>query len=872
MAYIVRKNEGYYDEAITTTYTPTLPAHQSGDLLLIAICVDTGNAAAMTNDASWTFVGTQATNGGIRHLWAYKIAASSSETVTFTAGAASYWNHFCYVINDHDASTPIDGSAYAAWSSVSSFSSPSFSTSTDGCLVFYSSFGDNYLYSQLINSGNGIGTHISNVVGDSGIVYFYSKRAAGAVPTVDYLNATASEGGQMWVVAVKNATSGDLSPTASQTIVPAFYNSPFDGGSTPTVRAPDYFGTTTINSITMSSTTPTIVSAYANVPIGFVYRGMQMSGGEATECWSGGWIEQSSARDLSNKILYVNFSLTTLGIRNGAEGLIYVFRDSSGNWAALNPLRKSDAPLGNSPQYFVFDTRSTSFYASSGTLDWSDITQVGIFNHRSGYDTAITSHYTGVTYNLRETILINGDPSDPIDQDTVKSFLIGDSSAPYAGSFQGSGQGLIYSPITFGDGASKTYVDMTATSVETPVSTNFNVSLYPESVTIKINASANDTMIFKSSIFNTASKQIFEVASGSSASATYDFSAMTLIGWVVNWNGDVDIDSITFSGCYLITASNSIIMDSVFSGSLSTTYCLALTAACDVTGCEFTKGAESYAIEIQVAGDYDFSSTTFTGYTTELYVSAATGTVNITLAAGQTVPGYTSAGATVNFVLPTVSATATVVAGSTVQLYNVTQATELDNSVEATTSYSYTISPNLNDVIRLRVAKIGYLPVVYSAVYSGASIGFVVEQVEDTVYTANAIDGSTVTEFAYDGVNVQIDVNDPDGETTIPRGYAWYCYFITTATGIADGFGAFEAIDESNYRINTDIADFQIENVSSPTAPVRISGGYLFRSDGGQVCATTGGTIIMDPGKAYIASSSGLALEASVQTAIGVSV
>lgn len=58
-----------------------------------------------------------------------------------------------------------------------------------------------------------------------------------------------------------------------------------------------------------------------------------------------------------------------------------------------------------------------------------------------------------------------------------------------------------------------------------------------------------------------------------------------------------------------------------------------------------------------------------------------------------------------------------------------------------------------------------------------------------------------------------------------------------------------------------------LENISA--SPVRVSGGYIFRSDGSFVCASTGGTIILEPGKAYIADSGSLALESSVQTVIG---
>jgi hypothetical protein len=67
--------------------------------------------------------------------------------------------------------------------------------------------------------------------------------------------------------------------------------------------------------------------------------------------------------------------------------------------------------------------------------------------------------------------------------------------------------------------------------------------------------------------------------------------------------------------------------------------------------------------------------------------------VTIVLPAGDQIPTVkNSVGSTTVFETPPVTVTATILADSRVQLYNVTQAIELDNSFITGTSYSYIVS------------------------------------------------------------------------------------------------------------------------------------------------------------------------------------
>lgn len=217
----------------------------------------------------------------------------------------------------------------------------------------------------------------------------------------------------------------------------------------------------------------------------------------------------------------------------------------------------------------------------------------------------------------------------------------------------------------------------------------------------------------------------------------------------------------------------------------------------------------------------------------------------------------------------TISAPA-LVAGSRVQLYDLTAGTELYNGVLAGTGLLLPVTWAADHTIRLRAEHADKLALQTVGVLSSSGLTYLDVQADDTVYTGNAIDGSTCTEFSADGPNVQVDISDPDGVTSVQRLYAWAQWYQTTAAGIAsDFFGAVQAIDAATYVIDQALADIHLDNVQA--TPVRVVGGYLARKDGSTVIATGSGSIQMDPGKAYVAGVDGLAREATVQTVLALS-
>jgi len=275
-------------------------------------------------------------------------------------------------------------------------------------------------------------------------------------------------------------------------------------------------------------------------------------------------------------------------------------------------------------------------------------------------------------------------------------------------------------------------------------------------------------------------------------------------------------------------------------------------------GTEINLGAFNLTIDATAASAFAVVGSTVTikaaslANGTKFSSISTTGTITLANGAAIAVSKYTdSTGVNVGV------AVSGLVAGSRIQIYNVTNSLETDNQIVAGTSFFRYGVYTADKTYRLRVTYQNgvtcYDEYESSGTFGSSGIAFSVAQAACTVYNANATDGSTVTEFTADYPNVQVDVSDPDGVTSVQRLYAWYHYEITTADGIRNFFKGMTATDTANYQINVGVVDLRLDNVL--TAPVKVFGGYLFRDDGTTVIAPTSGSIQMDPSKAYIANS-----------------
>jgi hypothetical protein len=204
------------------------------------------------------------------------------------------------------------------------------------------------------------------------------------------------------------------------------------------------------------------------------------------------------------------------------------------------------------------------------------------------------------------------------------------------------------------------------------------------------------------------------------------------------------------------------------------------------------------------------------------------------------------------------------ITNSRVQIYNETTGQELYNDIHQVVGdleYEYNDGEGITvgDILRIRITYInGSTAKLRQELKTIATVtGFVAfaDQEDDKVYNQNAIDGTSVTEFGADYPNIEVDINDPDQQTSIPRLYAWWVANEYTEDGIANYFEGIIAEDFANYRVITQVVqDFKIDNLSNQG--VVFLGNYrLYRDDGGIPVVTTttgGGSIILYAGNVNI--------------------
>ena len=211
--------------------------------------------------------------------------------------------------------------------------------------------------------------------------------------------------------------------------------------------------------------------------------------------------------------------------------------------------------------------------------------------------------------------------------------------------------------------------------------------------------------------------------------------------------------------------------------------------------------------------------------------------------------------------------------GSRLQIYNVTTSTEIVNTVSSGSTYTYDYNNGTGisdgDSIRIRLARC--LGATASIGYEGITVAsangwsLFAAQDDDIVYNANGIDGTAVTEFNFDYPNIQVDINDPDGETTISRLYAWWANERTTEQGIRTLIGGLIAEDQANYKVVSSRINLKLDN-SASTGVLFTGNLRLYRDDGAvPVVGSTsgGGSITLYADKVYVAETGTSGLTAS---------
>jgi len=910
MAYILRVAQGGSVDA--SSHTPTLPAHVSGNLIVVCLANKTGITAISTATSGWTLVGTQGAFQSCRGAIAWKIAASSAETAPTFSGQNDWWTSFVYIISDHDATTPIEAWQRCDWGdsstistavsntvAASSNSGSAISASTDS-LLLYACMSDSTnamrcLAQDLISDGIFIGAGSNSVSQMNG---HRQHGASGTVPSVTMYGAATNQGGNFWVVSVKNASGGELQEDCRFGGDEFQWYGSFGVTYTPfgTAGAPSTLdddqgappAAVTIDGIDGSTSAATldhteITSMLSSDPLGTT---TAITSSEVTAgAWVGAVQTLGANKDMSGKVFGVHYVVQFLSQSSmGAKGVVVAFADSSGNWVAYQIATKAKIAVnGYTTDLAAFiSLGNADVLDSDGTIDWTVIKKIGWFYHRAGSQANAVKLFIKNATLWDAAVVTGGSSGYPVTWPKLNAmskswyqFALTDlqASAQLQGKY----------PIQIGDGTKKTYFKATASSFEFPKDHDVSSATSQQqwnvgssSAGITVYASASDTVDMSAALFATETPQPFTIHASSSTSATYSFIGASFVGWDVTWKTGIDCVGATFSGCGEIDVKGADFTNCTISDTTSTDAAIAFTesgSTLDNCTIDVTGTSAAYHLELGTSVTaITLTDVTFTGTpsTDKVHVLRTTGTVTINISGSTTLSAgdVTSAGATVSIVSDPINQVVIVsgfTSGSRIQIYDTTNATELfngtasaGNTVVSGTTATWTdpSTASGNRAIRVRVSYVtgatakGFLELTgltCGTTAGTASVTYPVTQVADTTYDDNAITGSTVTGVTFtdsspDVVNIDVASNS----ITWPSIYAAWVYYAFTSTGIATDIDYIDGIDTANYILS----NMKIKNTSSPSDPLVVSGGYGRDSTTGasvDLVDTTGGTLILAP-------------------------
>lgn len=892
----------------------TFPTHAVGDLLLVFATND-GGGTAITVSAGWATLGTQAASAGCRSAWCYKVATGTSGEDPTISGANDDWCLTKYVVTGANATpfgaTPASGTDFyrldydLTSKGKATLSAGALTTATDNCLLLIG-IGQDATSGTFASAGfkpnpDDICLDTSVVMNTGGISHVtghLQMGAAGATPAID-LYANTLDGGNVWIIAIRNATSGPLMKDVRTGVEVGKWHGDF-GNTLETLGyvAPHTAVTSNVGGIATSTTVPT-VSTLADAPMA---PGSMSSFADATNgganVWSGAtW--PISATDYTGTVAVTRWQLSSTGSPVGTKGVIDVFVDGSGNWVAYrlvaNPAASEGIAASLSYQAAVAVGAATE-YASSLTesgasgvaVDLTDIRYRGVWYERVALSGTGRTIYVANDMILRTAKLIGGDAVYPVKLSDLPTYTKL-NGLPFVNQLQGSGQVLPKGKVQIGDGSTPTYFKIEAQSLEyskawdITKAENREWNASASSVGVTVYASANDTIDLSAGVMATSVRQPFTIHASSSLSASYLTSGFLLIGFNFTDNAGLDWVSSSFKQGGKAT----------FAGGASLTNCIvkpvatvgdaavAITAngsVLDGTEIDVTGTDATYHLELGPSVTaITLADVTFTGTASadKVHVLKTSGTVTITISGSTSLSAgdVTTAGATVDIVDPTASITisnAGLVSGTKVLLRNTTQDTELDIATVGGSGYSFgPVTVGAGEAI-----EVGDRIDIYGTWASGTSykknyheagvatlsdLTFIGTQEDWTDANNLATDGSAQTEFTADYPNIQVDIASPDNYIQCAKLAAWFIYNQTTDDGIRNYFGAVSSYG-AVFTVATAVADILLDNTQA-TSIAQNDNIYWQRDDGAMavepVTSGGGGISLKMTGDVFVVSVAG---------------
>lgn len=662
-------------ESTTTDGGLTLPVctHEVGDLLVAFLVGDTGTPTVGVSSSSGWFQIFQRVNTCSLTVLAKYVTAAEPDVV-MTATVTETYSGVLVAIQDvfqgySSGSLPVINHV-AATPSGTLVALPTITTTTDNslCLACVSSaapasisFSHDALQSLIMVDGAAEGL---------GVGWFFKKTAG---LTTAYNAATISSQNGAKAVLEFRAPAGGAEvippyPVSDTSLLltpslPVIY----DGSAIIAATADTNFGTT-IAGRTCNDATLTTVADVGIDSGAFMSMTGATNAASATAMSGAEAIMPAGKYNIGSNNILCHFRHATpiqnqrLSTVNSGRGVWFGMRSAAANYKVWQ-VHGSDAPLvPGYVQPIVINFDNTDLIGSAGSPTSNDIRSYGFWS--GGIGVLTQQSCFGPLWSMGLTTLAGGNAANPIGiQGVARAAAL--NKIRFSSIVQGNNQMLCLQAIQFGDGGTNPiYLGLDSTAIEFPSKRNVTKKLVNYNGTDNLIGftyypGASDTIIHKASVVSSPSLYHWRIHASASASATYDFSGLSLIG-----AGDVQLRPVTtftgmsFTSCPTVYTNLAAINGCVFTNSKVFPSTLAGLAL--VVNSSFTKTTgTSHAIEVGgTASTIDLSGLTFTGYAGSngstgneaIYVNIATGTVTLNVVDGGNTPSIRTAGATVNVV------------------------------------------------------------------------------------------------------------------------------------------------------------------------------------------------------------------------------
>ena len=692
----------------STTFTPNIPKHAAGELIVIGVVSNPGTAA-ISISSGWIVL-SSAVSDGSRSTIGYKVAATNSEVRPTFTGTSGPWCGIAFVLRDVNVNNIINSSARYDWSSANP-QSPILTTTENNCFVLYmigcwgGSSGANYQIN--ISPTDLVSIDKENTSGNSTIVMGYiNQLVAGSVPRVTF--RTDTDGGNIHVVAFNNSTNGNMGIGMSNFMqVIDLYK---DVTSQSWAALSTVF--TSFDGISVDST----ARETRGLPDSDAWgRYAKLNGTYATGVLYVGAIHiLSSTINLSNAIFSIQWFIVDPVTWN-TNGVKVIFIDNVGSYKGYHIGDYRDMLSGIAVTSHISCGSGTE-WVSSGAIDWTNITKIAYLQDRINPDAYGFLGIKGAFYYKSTNTITGGSVGSPINFVNLNRLYNGLCYSQKVNLNSGSQAQLVMKqPVTFGDGTTKTILNFQGASIEIPlpygeINSFWNVA--DGAMGLIIYAGASDVYDFRYCVLKAGTKSFFIIHNSFNLLATF-YPPVAFIGFLIIWKTGLALADTTLSKCYEMDAKAATITNCIISNPIGGS-AMKIDDGAEILSCQFsTATSADYAIRIPAAGSYDLSNTTFTGFTKDIHVTAVTGTVTITLALGQSVPTYITEGATVTFIQPvnTIGLAFTgLLAGSQVIVYLHSDSSELFRTENSGTTETYSVQEN-SKTLDYTILKKGYNPI-----------------------------------------------------------------------------------------------------------------------------------------------------------------